>query len=204
MTCHNCKIEAVKAGKDRKGNQRFRCNQCKRRFAEQREKLLGGMYLSEDKALLILQMLVEGNSIRSIERITGVEKKTILSLLVFAGEKCERLMESKLRRVVCQELQLDELYTFCQMKEKVKKRKGLTSEQLGDAYCFTAFERESKLIVAWHLGRRDEKHTLAFTEKVFNAVDGTVNNISRSPPMVSRRIRTQLLFHSEPVAASRN
>jgi len=39
MTCHNCKIEAVKAGKDDKGNQRFKCNKCKRRFQAEQEKL---------------------------------------------------------------------------------------------------------------------------------------------------------------------
>ena len=76
MTCHNCKIEAVKAGKDDKGNQRFKCNRCKRRFQAEQEKLLGNMYLPEEKALMVLQLLVEGNSIRSITRITGVEKKT--------------------------------------------------------------------------------------------------------------------------------
>lgn len=47
--------------------------------------------LEEDRALLALQMLVEGTSIRSIERITGIEKNTILSLLRFAGERCEDL-----------------------------------------------------------------------------------------------------------------
>src|SRR5215510_6729028 len=93
MTCHNCQLKAVKAGKDRKGNQRYRCDRCKRRFQAEREKLLGNMYLSEEKALLILQLLVEGNSIRSIERVTGCEKKTICTLLNVAGERCEDLMK---------------------------------------------------------------------------------------------------------------
>src|SRR5436305_2834336 len=177
MTCHNCKIEAVKAGKDEKGNQRFKCNRCKRRFQEMREKLLGNMYLSEENALMVLQMLVEGNSIRSINRITGIEKKTILSLLVVAGERCEDLMTRKMRKVKCSDLQFDEVWTFCRMKEKVKTRKGLTSDHLGDAYCFTAFERDSKLLLAWHLGRRTEQDTTAFVEKVYDAVDGTENKI---------------------------
>ncbi len=106
MVCHNCKIAAVKAGKDKKGNQRFKCQRCKRRFQELRDKLLGNMYLPEDKALQILQMLVEGNSIRSIERITGVEKKTILSLLALAGERCEDLMRRYMRTVKCSDLHL--------------------------------------------------------------------------------------------------
>ena len=99
MTCHNCKIETKKDGKDRKGNQRFRCNQCKRRFQEEREKLLGNMYLSEEKSLLVLRLLLEGNSIRSIERITGVEKKTITRILLNAGEHCEQLMNRKIKGV---------------------------------------------------------------------------------------------------------
>src|ERR1041384_3034144 len=116
MTCHNCQLKAVKAGKDLKGNQRYRCDRCKRRFAEQREKLLGNMYLSEEKALLVLQLLVEGNSIRSIERITGCEKKTICTLLRVAGERCEDLMKRTMRKVRVNELQLDEIWTYVGMK----------------------------------------------------------------------------------------
>src|SRR5258708_39049236 len=160
MTCHNCKIEAVKAGKDDKGNQRFKCNKCKRRFQAEQERLLGNMYLPEEKALMVLQMLVEGNSIRSINRITGIEKKTILTLLNVAGERCEDLMNRYMRKVHVSDLQLDEIWTYVGMKEKTKTRKGKTTDRLGDAYCFTAFERDSKLIVTWHLGRRTETDTV--------------------------------------------
>lgn len=177
MTCHNCKIEAKKAGKDRKGNQRFRCNQCKRRFQEERERLLGNMYLPEEKALLVLQLLVEGNSVRSIERITCVEKTTILTLLVLAGERCEELMNRKMRRVSVKDLQLDEIWTYVGMKEKTKARRNKETDKLGDAYTFVAFERDSKLIPVWHLGRRTEQDTLAFTEKIYEAIDGTDGKI---------------------------
>ena len=177
MVCHNCQLKAVKAGRDRKGNQRYRCDKCKRRFAEQREKLLGNMYLPEDKALLVLQLLVEGNSIRSIERITGIEKKPICTSLRVAGERCEDLMKRKMRKVKVKELQLDEIWTYCRMKEKSKTRRKITSDRIGDAYCFTAFERDSKLLLTWHLGRRTEEDTYAFTEKIYDAVDGTTNII---------------------------
>ena len=180
MTCHNCQIQAVKIGKDRKGNQRFRCNSCRKTFSEPKDKPLGSMYLSLEKALLVLQMLVEGVSIRSTQRITGVEKKTILSLLVLAGEKCERLMEEKLRKVTVKDIQLDEIWAYVAMKEKTKKRKGKDDSQLGDAYTFVAFERDSKLILAWHLGRRTERDTLTFTEKIYTAVEGTDNRIQVS------------------------
>jgi transposase-like protein/IS1 family transposase len=177
MTCHNCKTEAVKAGKDDKGNQRFKCNKCKRRFQAEQEKLLGNMYLPEEKALMVLQLLVEGNSIRSITRITGIEKKTILTLLNVAGERCEDLMNRKMRKVKVSDLQLDEIWTYVGMKEKTKTRKGKQTDRLGDAYCFTAFERDSKLMLTWHLGRRTEQDTATFIEKVYDAVDGTTNII---------------------------
>jgi transposase-like protein len=99
MTCHNCKIEAVKAGKDKKGNQRFKCQQCKRRFQEERERLLGAMNLNEDKAVLCLTLLLEGMSIRAIERTTGVGKKTIINLMLLAGDRCQQLMNQKIKNV---------------------------------------------------------------------------------------------------------
>src|SRR5205085_4683115 len=143
----------------------------------EKKRQLANMYLSFDKALLVLQLLVEGMSIRSTERITGVEKKTILNLLVLAGE---RLMENKLRKVKVADIQLDEIWAYVGMKEKTKKRKGKDETTLGDAYTFVAFERDSKLILAWHLGRRTERDTLLFTEKIFTAVDGTQGRIQVS------------------------
>ena len=177
MTCHNCQIKAKKFGKDRYGNQRYRCNQCRKTFQQERDKPLGNMYLPEQKALLVLQLLVEGNSIRSIERVTGIEKKTILSLLALAGERCEALMARTMRKVRVNDLQLDEIWTYVGMKEKTKKRRGKETDRLGDAYCFTAFERDSKLLLTWHLGRRTETDTVEFIEKIYDAVDGTTNNI---------------------------
>ncbi|MCA1605262.1 MAG: hypothetical protein LC775_07285, partial [Acidobacteria bacterium] len=157
MTCHNCQIKAKKFGKDRYGNQRYHCNKCRKTFQAYRQKLLGNMYLPDDQALLILNLLVEGASIRSIERITQIEKKTILSLLTLAGQRCEDLTNRYMRKVSCVELQFDELWTFCQMKEKKKTRRKIVSDKIGDAYCFTAFERDTKLLLTWHLGRRTEQ-----------------------------------------------
>jgi len=87
MNCTTCNTEAKRHGKDRNGYQRFRCVPCAKTFMEPREKMLNSMYLSEDKALLCLQLLVEGTSIRSIERITGVHRDTVLSLLETVGKK---------------------------------------------------------------------------------------------------------------------
>jgi transposase-like protein len=181
MTCHNCKIEAKRFGKDRYGSQRYRCAGCRKTFTEPKDKPLGSMYLSLDKALMCLHLLVEGMSVRSIERVTGVHRDTILDLLVRVGEKCEQLMDEKIRNDKVNDIQLDEIWAYVEMKEKTKNRKGKGDDnQLGDAYTFVAFERDSKLILAWHLGRRTSSDTLLFTEKIFKAVDGTENRIQVS------------------------
>jgi len=172
MTCHNCQIQAKKFGKDRKGVQRFRCNGCKKTFSELQDRPLGTMRHPMEKALQVLQLLVEGVSVRSAERITGVEKKTILALLERVGERCEMLLENLIRNVPVKDVQCDELWAFVQMKEKTKTRKALTTEKLGDAYCFVAIERSTKLVLSWHLGRRSAGDTDVFINKLDQATQG--------------------------------
>lgn len=172
MTCHNCQLQAVKAGKDRKGNQRYRCDKCKRRFQAEREKLLGNMYLPDEKAILVLSLLLEGNSIRSIERITGIEKKTITRVLLNAGEHCEELMSRKIKNVAVKDVEADEIWGFVGCKNRHKLHKGITDPHKGDAYTWVGIERNTKLILAWHLGERDMVACEAFTEKLHEATQG--------------------------------
>lgn len=198
MTCHNCKIEAKKSGKDRKGNQRYRCNQCKRRFQEEREALLGNMYLPEDKVLLCLSLLLEGNSIRSIERITGVTKQTLLNLLVLAGERCDEVMKQRIKGVAVKDVEADEIWAFCKMKKMTKLYKEVSDPKVGDAYTFVGIERNSKLILAWHLGDRDVPNTEAFTEKLDRATSGrfqlTTDGMPAYPAAVSYSLGVRVDF----------
>jgi transposase-like protein/IS1 family transposase len=172
VTCHSCKIEAKKFGKHRNGNQRYRCGQCRKTFQEYKERLLGNMILSEEKSLLVLRLLVEGNSIRSIERITGVEKKTITRVLLNAGEHCEELMRQKIKGVAVKDVEADEIWGFVGYKNRHKVNKGITDPHKGDAYTFVGIERNTKLILAWHLGERGMEDTEAFTEKLNEATSG--------------------------------
>jgi len=169
MTCENCQTESKKFGKDRKGHQRFRCRQCGKTFTEPHNGDFFGMYTPSEKASLILKMLVEGVSVRSIERLTGVHRDTILRILVVAGDRCERLLENRVRQVPVGDVQCDELWGFVGCKEK---RNANGDPRRGDAWCFVAIERNSKLILAWHLGRRTARDTVAFTEKINEATSG--------------------------------
>jgi transposase-like protein/IS1 family transposase len=172
MQCTTCVAPAKKFGKDRKGNQRYRCLTCRKTFSERPERLLGAMNLPEDRALLCLNLLCEGSSIRAIERITGTEKKTILRLLVQVGERCERLLEETIKAVPVQDVQADEIWTYIRCKQGTRARKGITDPDAGDAYCYIGIERHSKLVLAWHLGRRNTWDAHDFIVKLSKATAG--------------------------------
>jgi transposase-like protein len=82
MLCPACQTETRKFGKDRYGNQRFQCQACRKTFSDRPAKPLGEMRLPMDKAVQVLQLLLEGVSVRASTRITGVSKNTIPDLLL--------------------------------------------------------------------------------------------------------------------------
>jgi transposase-like protein/IS1 family transposase len=196
MTCHSCKIQAKRFGKDRKGTQRYRCLSCRKTFTD--KKRVEGKYLAMDKAVLCLQLLVEGNSLRSVERITGVTMHTLLDLLLLAGERCERLLNEHIKELPVRDVQADEMWGYVGMKEKTKKRQGKDEETLGDAYTFVAIERHTKLVLAYHLGRRNVRDTVAFTEKLHEATSGrfqlTTDGFAAYPDAVAYSLGTRVDF----------
>lgn len=167
MTCHNCRIECKRHGRDRKGNQRFRCRQCSKTFLQPQDKPLDGMYLPIEKAELVLRLLLEGSSVSSTERITGVHHTTILKLLVLAGEKCERIMGRKVRNVEVRDVEVDEVWSFIGMKQK---RVGPDDDpNCGDCYTFVGIERHTKLVLNFALGKRNQATTDIFIEGLRHA-----------------------------------
>lgn len=172
MTCEACNVVCQRYGKHRNGLTRFRCPQCKRTYTEPHRKTLDAMYIPQDKAILATRLLLEGNSIRSTERITGIDRTTIARLLVLAGERCEKLPADTITRVRVRDVEADEMWGFVGMKEKAKGNLYKNEDTLGDAYTYVALERNSKLILAWHLGKRNRQDTLAFVLKLRNATEG--------------------------------
>jgi transposase-like protein/IS1 family transposase len=172
MNCPRCNELSKKDGKDRKGDQRFKCTECGKRFSLPKEKLLGAMILPEHKALLCLNLLVEGNSVRSTERITGVHRDTVLSLLETVGKKCLWIQENLVKDVKVKFIQADEIWSYVGMKDRTKAEKNIESAKVGTAYTFTCIDSDTKLIVGWHLGRRTENDAIIFLEKIFRAIDG--------------------------------
>src|SRR5580693_3866735 len=121
MTCHNCRTECRKFGKHRNGLSRFQCRQCRKTFTQPHQDHLDGMYLPVEKAEMVLRLLLEGNSVSSVERITDVHHTTILKLLVLAGEKCERIMAKRIVNFPVTEIQADEVWQFVGCKQRRKR-----------------------------------------------------------------------------------
>lgn len=164
MACGACKAECRRFGKHRNGLQRFRCANCGKTYTEAHEKPLGDMTIPIDKALLAIQLLIEGTSVRSTERITGLHRDTILRLLVLAGEKCEKLMGRLIVNIPVKDVQCDEIWGYVQKKEAHKWPSEAHDNSIGDAYCFVAIERNTKLVLNFALGRRDRATTQIFIE----------------------------------------
>lgn len=172
MHCQPCDRPCRKHGFNRNQTRRHRCAECGKTYSEERPSLFGTMRVDEDKALMALHLLCEGSSVRSTSRVTGLHKDTILSLLVTAGEACERFMAETIQDVPVEDVEFDEIWGFVACKEKTKHRKGTNDPELGDAYCFVGLEWHSKLVLAWHAGRRTSLHCDAFMEKVDRATSG--------------------------------
>lgn len=168
MTCHNCRSQCKKFGRDRRGNQRFQCRQCRRTYADRPERL-EGTNKSTEEITQIIRLLVEGVSVRSIERILGIHRDTILNVLVLVGEHCERLLERTLCGLRVRDIECDEIWGYCGCKEK---NNASGDPQRGDAYCFVAIERTTKLVVTWHLGKRAPSDAWTFIRKLDEATVG--------------------------------
>jgi transposase-like protein/IS1 family transposase len=164
IVCDSCNATCQSFGKHRNGLRRFRCPICKRTFTEPHKRTLDTMYIPQEKAVLALQLLVEGNSIRSTERITGLDKNTIMSLLVRAGERCSDLMDAKMKNLSCNRLEFDEIWGFVGKKERNVKEGD--SYEVGSVWTFCAIDADTKLVPSFVVGQRNRETTNAFVQDV--------------------------------------
>ena len=74
--------------------------------------------LSLERRSQIISALVEGNSIRSTERMTDKHRDTILRLMVQVGSGCAKFMDETMRNMTCERLQVDEIWTYVQKKQR--------------------------------------------------------------------------------------
>src|SRR5258708_28494597 len=145
VTCPACSKPSKRFGKDKRGNQRFRCLSCGKTFQNPHPKILGNMIIAEPKALSVLSHLIEGCSVRTTERLTHVHRDTILKALLVAGAKCEALMRARISGLKGEDVECDVLWSYVGMKAKTRDKKLLTDFSIGDAWTFTATNAIQKL-----------------------------------------------------------
>ncbi|HEY2841912.1 MAG TPA: hypothetical protein VGJ26_22325 [Pirellulales bacterium] len=161
-----------KYGRNSKGQQRYRCNLCKHVWFDAEPKPLGNMRIDLDKAKLALRLLVEGNSVRGTSRITGLDKKTLLKLIVHFGDACRQFMDREMRGLTLTHLQFDEQWTYVQ-----KKQSRLTTDEraeksdVGDIYLWTCIDQQTKLMPSFMLGKRSADNARRFMVDVARRLD---------------------------------
>jgi transposase-like protein len=104
--------EAKRFGRDRKGNQRWRCLHCGLTWSERPASPLGTMRVPLETARLALRLLTEGMSIRGTERVTGVNRNTLCKLIVHFGDACRAFLDQRMRKLTLSHLQFDEQWTW--------------------------------------------------------------------------------------------
>jgi transposase-like protein/IS1 family transposase len=167
--CAACGTGCQRFGKQRNGLRRFRCRTCGKTFTESHARLFDAMTVPEDKELLALQLLLEGNSLRSTERIVGIDRNTIMKLLVLAGERCAKLLTERVQNVRVEHLELDEVWAYVGCHQRFVDHEREDAHLRGDQYTFIALEERTKMVMAWHLGKRNLANTHELIAKVRHA-----------------------------------
>jgi IS1 family transposase len=121
----------------------------------------------------IINCLVEGNSIRSTERMTDTHRDTIMRLMVEVGNGCTALADEQMRNLNCRLIQCDEIWTFCRIKQ-AHIRPFTDRSKIGDQWTFVAIDPETKLVPSYRVGKRTRESAVAFmtdlSERLSNRV----------------------------------
>jgi IS1 family transposase len=119
--------------------------------------------LSTEQKVKVVSALVEGNSIRSIERMTGIHRDTIMRLLLAAGDRCGQILNERMRRLPCRVVQVDEIWTYVGKKERRVTDEDDPAE-VGDQYVFVAMDAETKIVPSFRVGKRNAANTWYFMQ----------------------------------------
>lgn len=166
-------LRRKKCGTTKAGTQRYKCLECGKKFTDSTAALCG-MRVGLDKAERIISLLCEGMSVSATARFTETDPHTILDLLGIVGERCKRFLDNAIVGVPVQDVQCDEIWQFvyCKRRTAQKLEEIGFGGACGDSYCFTAVERHTKMILAWHLGRRGFDDTVQFARNLRRATSG--------------------------------
>jgi hypothetical protein len=155
------------------------------------ERQAGMNVLAKETQIIIVKALLEGTSIRSIDRMTGVHRDTIMRLELLAGTSCANLLDQKVLDIEPKRLQLDEIWTFV-----FKKQARISDEDhpsLGDQYVWVALDPETKLVVTHYVGKRDAASAFYFNADLKERIEGFFSLLKRGVVGTSHHVSKQHL-----------
>ena len=130
--------------------------------------------LSIEERAKILNLLVEGSSMRAVSRITGASINTVTKLLVDTGRACAEFQDGALRNLPCKRVQADEIHSFVFAKSKNADQDMKAAGTAGDVWTWTAICADTKLAVSWMVGRRDIAAATVFIDDVASRLAGRI------------------------------
>ncbi|MGD0248109.1 MAG: IS1 family transposase [Candidatus Limnocylindrales bacterium] len=118
--------------------------------------------LSRAERAAIIRLLVEGNSLRSVTRITGNSINTVSKLLVELGSACAAYQDEHLRDLTSCRIECDEIWSFCYSKARNVPEEHRDEPGFGDVWTWVALDPDTKLVSCWLVGQRDADDCMAF------------------------------------------
>ena len=131
--------------------------------------------LDSETRAQVISCLIEGCSIRSTVRMTGVAMKTVMRVLVEVGEVCTDYQGRVFRNLSTRRLQLDEMWAWIYCKEKNRTEEiAKTHPDSGDVWLWVAMDADTKLVPSWMLGQRDTATATAFVSDLASRLSNRV------------------------------
>ena len=126
--------------------------------------------LTTQRRVQVISALVEGMSIRSVVRMTGVSKNAVTKLLEDVGNACAIYQDKVFRNLTCKRIECDEIWSFVYAKERhlTPELQGVFG--YGDVYTWVAIDADTKLVPCWNVGRRDAESGMAFIKDLSERV----------------------------------
>jgi IS1 family transposase len=123
--------------------------------------------LSTAQRVAVVKALVEGNSIRSTVRLTGVAKNTVQKLVLALGAASATYMDGHLTNLACKRIQCDEIWSFIAAKQKnVTPKMREKNPSAGDVWTWTAIDADTKLCVSFAVGDRSAATAHPFMQDI--------------------------------------
>ncbi len=130
--------------------------------------------LSLEKRCQIINLLVEGSSLRATSRISGCSINTVTKLLVDVGKACIDFHNEAVRNLNCQRVQCDEIWSFVYAKQKNVPESKETENGVGDVWTWVGIDADTKLVVSWFVGGRDADSACEFMNDVADRIDSHI------------------------------